>query len=261
LNRDKLALVLAILGILVVGVIALKPVFIAGAFKNQTNQASDSTPYGESLEIEIGSGSSTSGQASLITVAFPASWLASYQDSSSQNVYTVDGVYKSQEQVTLSYSLSVTYANVENIAATVKIKAIDTSDSSFYEYVLANNKGLTGASPISDSGQVQKSISQHLTDIQASTSGATVQYQIYAEVTGTGSVSGEALTASVPYTQFGELVYAQSSESSSAEVTPQVSVASYVDSLGDNVWLLVVAVLLALSLAYLYYTEGGLKRR
>jgi len=261
LDRDKLPLlIVAVLAILLVGYIALKPVYLAGANETQTNTASDSTPYGESLEIKIGSGSSTSGQASVINVAFPASWLASYTDSSSQNVYTVDGVYKSQEQVTLSYSLTVTYANVENIEATVKIKAIDAADSSFYEYTLANGKALSGASPISDNGQVVKSITEHLTDIDASTSGATVQYQIYAQVTGTGAVSGETLTAEVPYTQFGELVYQQSSESSSAEVTPTVSVASYVDDLGstlaDNFWLLVLAGLLAACMIYLVKEDG-----
>jgi len=260
LKRQRWAQILVVLAIILVGFIALKPVFIAGAFEKATNTASDSTPYGESIDIKIGSGSQTTGQASLITVALPASWLASYSDSSSQNVYTVDGVYKSQEQVTLSYSLTVTYANVNNLAATVKIRAIDTADSSSYDYILANSKALTGASPVTDSGQVQKSINQHLTDIQASTSGATVEYQIYAQVTGTGTVSGETLTATVPFTQFGQLTYSQSSESSSAEVTPQVSVASYVDeassALYDNLWLIVVALAFAVCMAYLIKEEG-----
>jgi len=154
----------------------------------------------------------------------------SYSDSESQNVYEVDGTYKSQEQVTLSYSLSVSYSNVENIQATVKIKAIDSGDNSYYEYALASSKTLSGSSPISDSGSTQKSITQHLTDIDASLTGATVNYQIYCQVTATGTISGDTLTAEVAYTQFGSLEYQRSTESSSAEVTPTVSVASILDT-------------------------------
>ena len=223
-NQRKL-LVFSVIAILLVGYIAFAPIAIAGAQTSGSNSAAASTPYGESLEIEIGSGSSTSGSASIMT----GSWLASYSGSDTQNVYDVDGTYKSQEQVTLSYGLSVTYSNVASIVTTVKIKAIDGADVSMYEYVLATDKSLTGASPISDSGNVVKSIATHLTEITASATGATVTYEIYCQVTAIGSVSGETLTATVAYTQFGSMVYTRTSESSSAAVTPTVSVASVIE--------------------------------
>jgi len=190
------------------------------------------TPFGESIDINLDVGGETSGTTS---------WLTSYQDSTSQNVYTVDGTYVSQELVTLAYSASVTYANVENLKITVKIKAIDQSDSSSYEYILANAKSLSGASPISDSDSIQKSITQHLTDCEASTTDATINYEVYAQVTGTGTVSGQSLTATIPYTQFASKHYVQSSEFASAEVTPQVSVASWTELMQTPEMLAIVA--------------------
>jgi len=190
------------------------------------------TPFGESIDINLDVGGETSGTTS---------WLTSYQDSTSQNVYTVDGTYASQELVTLAYSASVTYANVENIKITVKIKAIDQSDQSSYEYILANAKPLSGASPISDSDSVQKSITQHLTDCEASTSDATINYDVYAQVTATGTISGQSLTATIPYTNFASKHYVQSSESASAEVTPQVSVASWTELMQTPEMLAIVA--------------------
>jgi len=225
-DRRTLLLLLLILALaLGLGYYALAPALAAGASAGGSSSAEASTPYGESLSIKLGGGSSTSKASILI----PASWLASYQDDDSQNVYQVNTTYKEQELVTLEYDLSVTYANVASITATVKIKAIDNADASYYEYTLANVKSISGASPISDDGSTQKSISAHLTDITASVTSATVKYQIYCTVSATGTVSGDTLTATIPYTQFGKLVYLRSSESSAAEVTPTVSVASYFD--------------------------------
>jgi hypothetical protein len=221
-NQRKL-LVFSIIAILVVGYIAFTPIQLAGAKTSGSNSAEASTPYGESIGISIGSGSSTSGSASIIPMK------ASYSDDESQNVYDVNGTYKSQELVSMSYTLSVTHASVTDITATVKIKAIDNADASMYEYTIANAKALSGASPISDDGEVEKAIATHLTEITASVTGATVTYEIYCQVTATGSVSGETLTATVAYTQFGALEYTRTSESSAAEVTPTVSVASVIE--------------------------------
>ena len=220
-NQRKI-LVFSIIAILVIGYVVFTPIQLAGAQTSGSNVAEASTPYGESIGIKIGSGSSTSGSASILPMK------ASYSDSDSQNVYDVNGTYKSQEQVTLSYDLDVTYASVTDITATVKIKAIDNLDASFYEYTLANAKSISGASPISDDGEVVKSIATHLGEITASVTSATVVYQIYCQVTATGSVSGETLTATVSYTKFGALEYTRTSESSDAEVTPTVSVASWI---------------------------------
>ena len=227
-NQQKI-LVFSLIAILLVAYIAFTPVTITGATTTGSNTAEASTPYGESIGITIGSGSTTSGEASIIDLTKVASWIASYSDSDSQNVYDVNGTYKSQEIVTLSYSLSVTHSSVSNIQTTVKIKAIDKDTSANnHEYTLANAKTISGASPINDNGNTQPTISQHLTSIGGSTTSETIQYQIYCQVTATGTVSGETLTATVNYTPFGTLEYTQTSESSTAEVTPTVSVASII---------------------------------
>lgn len=232
MELDRRTLIIAILAVLTIGglaYIALGPQLVLGAVTGATSEAEDSTPFGESLEISLGSSSSTSQTASYLTRSQLAAWLASYSDTDSQDVYSVNSTYKSQEQVTLEYSLSVTYNQVSSIQATVQIKAIDDADSSEHIYTLANSKSLSGGSPISDSGSTAPSISAHLSDIVASSTDATIRYQIYCQVTGTGDVSGESLTATVPYTNFGCLHYEQTSESSEANVTPSVSVASMVD--------------------------------
>ena len=228
MDRDrKLLLVVSVAALVIIAYIIFTPIVVAGARLKGENYAEASTPYGESISIKIGSGAETSGEASVVDFVAPASWLASYSDSTTQDVYDVDGTYKSQEQVTMSYSLSVTYTSVESITATVTVKtAYDVND---HEYSLATSKALTGVSPISDSGQTQESITTHLTALTCPLTGGTVTYDIYAQVTATGTVSGETLTATVPYTQFGSLVYTRTTESGSAEVTPTVSVASWMD--------------------------------
>ena len=227
MDRDrKLLLVVSVAALVIIAYIIFTPIVVAGARLKGENYAEASTPYGESISIKIGSGAETSGEASVVDFVAPASWLA-YVGSESQQVYDVDGTYKSQEVVTMSYSLSVTYTSVESITATVTVKAVyDVND---HEYPLASSKALTGVSPISDSGSTTPSITTHLTALTCPLTGGTVTYEIYAQVTATGTVSGETLTATVPYTQFGSLVYTRTTESSEAQVTPTVSVASWMD--------------------------------
>ena len=232
MNRKTLLLT-AIVAVIAIAAVAYLyyPQMIPGALAQGTTSSSAETPFGEKLEIRLTSGSETSGTASIV-----AAWVASYQDSESQNVYEVDGNYKSQEQVTLSYSLSVTYSNVENIEIdTLYIKGVDSSDSSSYTYTLASSKSLSGSSPISDEGSTQKSITDHLTDCDASLTDATINYKIYCKVTATGSISGQTLTAEITETQFGSHHYVRSSESTSAEVTPTVSVAALWDEIASTV--------------------------
>ena len=250
MNKDrKLLLVVLVAALLTIGYIALTPIIVAGARAQGISTAEATTPYGESLEIEIGSGTETSGQASVIDFVMPASWIA-YVGSDTQNVYDVDGTYKSQEQVTLSYTLSVTYSSVTAITATVKVKAVYSANN--FEYNLATGKALSGASPIADSGNTVKTISAHLTDVSCPLTGGTVTYEIYCQVTATGTVSGETLTATVAYTQFGSLIYTRTTESSGAEVTPTVSVASWFDeALGlPNGSAFIIAVIILVAVGY-----------
>ena len=222
-----------------------------GATAETSTSARAETPYGESLEISLNTGTETS-----------ASWQASYTGSSSQNVYTVNGTYKEQEQVTLSYSLTVTYSNVENIQITnLYIKAVDAADQSSYTYTLASNKALSGASPISDSGSTTRSITDHLTDCQASTTSATIKYYIYCQVQGTGSISGQTLTATISETWFATLDYQQSSESAEASVTPSVTVASWWELATTPEGLAIIALTVMIIVVAVGYHPGKRRRR
>jgi len=233
MKDNRRVLVFLLLAVIVVGGLAYwlgVPQVIRGAVTGGTSEASDSTPYGESISISLGSSSETSGAASMAENLVPASWLASYQDEDSQDVYEVNSTYKEQETVTISYDLDVTYSNVGTIKATVKIDAIDKgTPANHNEYTLANEKSLSGASPINDDGSTAPSISTHLTDIGGSTTDEEVQYKIYCQVTATGTVSGDTLTATISYTPFGTLHYEQSSESSAADVVPSINVTSWLD--------------------------------
>jgi len=225
---------------------------VSGAVVSGETSAKAETPYGESLEIKLSAGGETTG-----------CWRASYTDSSSQNVYTVDGVYKSQEQVALSYSLTVTYSNVENIQVVeLYIKAVDTADQSSYKYTLASAKALSGTSPISDSGSTTRSITDHLNDIQGSTTDCTVDYYIYCKVQGTGTVSGQTLTAEITETKFATLHYVQETESAEASVTPSVSVASWWEFAASPEGLAIIAlVILIIAVAVAYKPKKRRGRR
>ena len=209
-----------------------QPSFMPGAEVSGTSSSSAETPYGESIEISIGGEAETSGAASWFQQhpEAVASWIASYQDSTSQNVYEVNSTYKSQEDVTIDADLAVTWSNVESLTATVKVKAVDKgTPANSHEYTLANAVSIQAASPTSDSWSTTPSILTHLTSIGGSTTSETVQYQIYCQVTATGTISGDTLTATIAYTPYGTLVYEQSSESNDATVTPGISVSSVYD--------------------------------
>lgn len=237
--EDRRPLVfLAIIVLAIIGgysyMVYATPGIISGASSSGSSSTSAETPYGEILEISLGSGTETSGTVSFLELTETASWFASYDDTDSQNVYEVNDTYKSQEQVTMEYSLSVTHANLASITATVKIKAYEAATpANFHEYTLANGKSLSGVSPIGDSGSTVPSILQHLTKIGGSTTNEVVGYDIYCQVTATGTISGDTLTATIPYTHFGGFSFQQSSESSTAQVTPTISAASWE---GEDPW-------------------------
>lgn len=238
-----------------------QPSFMPGVSASGTSSSSAETPYGESIEISIGGESETSGAASWFeqNPEAVASWLASISDSDSQNVYEVNSTYKSQEQVELSADLAVTHSNVNSLTATVKIKAIDKgTPANEYEYTLANAVDIYAASPTSDSWSTTPSISTHLTSIGGSTTSETVQYQIYCQVTATGSISGDTLTATISYTPYGTLVYERSSESNDASVTPSVSVSSVYDQrlgLPDGTILVLSCLTVVALSAWVYFTK------
>ena len=244
MNRDRQILIVALIALIFISAgayVALgQPSFMPGGSVSGTSSSSAETPYGESIEISIGGSSETSGAASWFqqNPEAVASWFASMSDSTSQDVYDVNGTYKSQEQVELSADLAVTWSNINSLSATVKIKALDQGTPTNYnEYTLANSVDIYAASPTSDSWSTTPSITQHLTDIGGSTTSITVDYEIYCEVVATGDISGDTLTATIAYTPYGTLEYTQSSESNAAEVTPSVSVSSYFDTADQAVGL------------------------
>jgi len=265
MDRQKTLLIFLALTLVVVAAgayIALgQPSFMPGASATGTSSSSAETPYGESISISIGAGSETSGSASWFqrNPDSVASWFASLQDSDSQDVYEVNSTYKSQEQVTIQAQLAVTHSNIDDLHATVKVKAIDKgTPSNNHEYTLANNVDIYAASPTDDSWSTTPSISTHLTDVGGSTTSETVQYQIYCEVTATGSISGDTLTATIAYTPYGTLVYEKSSEQNSANVTPSVSVTSYYDQrlgLPDGSLLFMACIVVVSLSAWIYFTK------
>jgi hypothetical protein len=265
MDQNKAGLIaLTLLLVIVAGgaYIALaQPGFMPGASTSGTGSSSAETPYGESIEISIGGESQTSGAASWFqkNPEAVASWFASYQNSDSQNVYTVNSTYKSQETVTIESSLAVTWSNVQSLTATVKVKAIDKgTPTNNHEYTLANNIDIQAASPTSDNWNTAPSINAHLTSVGGSTTSETIEYQVYCQVTATGTISGDTLTATIAYTPYGTLVYDQSSEANSATVTPSVSVTSYYDQalgLPDGALVTMLAILVIAACAYVVYDQ------
>ncbi len=241
MNRDRQILIVSLVVLVLVSAGAYmalaQPGFMPGSRVTGTSSSSAETPYGESIEISVGAGSETSGAASWFqrNPEAVASWFASYSDSDSQDVYEVNNTYKSQEQVTIEADLAVTHSNIDDLTATVKVKAVDKgTPANEHEYTLANSADIYAGSPTSDSWDTTPSISAHLTSVGGSTTDETVQYQIYCQVTATGSISGDTLTATISYTPYGTLHYEQSSESSDASVTPSISVSSFFDT-GDTI--------------------------
>lgn len=252
-RRQKRLTIIAVAAAVIIALIIFLYAFPgeSGLIVKAVNTARSETPYGEYLEIKLDTTARTQ----------QASWHAATA-SASQNVWTVNGTYKSQGQVTLGYSLTVTYANVQNIQlVSLYIKAVDNADSSSYTYTLASNKPLSGSSPISDSGSTQKTISQHLSDCQASSTGATIKYYIYCKVQATGSISGQTLVAEITETWFTTLVYSQHTESTSANVTPSVTVSSWLDFLDRNSDIIVAAAIMAIGCIVVYAILKPRKRK
>jgi len=182
------------------------------------------TPYGESLHVIVNIGGQTS----------KLSWLtASYQESVSQNVWTVNGTYKSQGKITFSISITIdgtklSSAQVDNCY----IKAVDVADSSSYSYTFgtypanipldANDDGSWNPS------SVTRTLDQHVSDIQASTT-CSVDYYVYAKISAVGEVSGQTLVVEITETKFLRLNLAKETEGTTATVTPSVTTSSWLE--------------------------------
>ena len=107
----------------------------------------------------------------------------------------------------LKCSIHVEFTNVENVVLEyVKIKAVDYVDGSYYVYVLTNNKAIT-SSPYDNTfstGQIaiETHLSDHVQADQYDTDKYLVRYFVTVKVQGTGTISGETLTAEIPWKWF-----------------------------------------------------------
>ena len=207
---------------------------------------SDSTQYGEYLEIDVNVGGETS-----------SSWTGAYTGSAESQVYTVDGTYYSQEQISISLTITITYSKVTNVTIiAARITAVDTADGSFFNPIGVSNfnweaNGLTSGSSKSWSyGPTY--IGNFLSSASASTSDATIDFKIYVKVEGTGTVSGETLTARITEQTFDSHHFVLETQQTTAEATPSVSFASWMASWGTIATgsvLLIIGVIVGYALA------------
>ena len=219
-NKKLLAIIFIILIIIGVGAywfLTPKGVEFGGEY-----EATAETPYGEKLTIKLNLGGGTK----------QASFLAGYTDSVSQNVWTVDGTYKSQGKITFSVSVTITGSKITNAKIeNCYIKAVDTADSSSYSYTFDTypvSVSLSGYQGTWSPDSITKTLDQHVSDIQASTS-CTVDYYIYGKVSAVGEISGQTLYAEITETKFKTLQLEKETEETTAEVTPSVSTSSWLE--------------------------------
>ena len=224
----------------------------------QSHSASDSTQYGEYLDVRVNVGGETSS----------ASWAASYTGSAQSQVYTVDGTYYSQEKISISLSITITYSKVSNVKiVSAYIKAVDTADSSSFNPISVSNfdwesNGLSSGQSKSWS-YGPKYIGDFLSSAGASTTDATIDFKIYVKVQGTGTVSGETLTAEITEQKFQTNHFVLETQSTSAEANPSVSFSSWVASWGDiatGAILLIIGVIVGYVLARTGMMEVRLQR-
>ena len=224
---------------------------------SQGFSASDSTSYGESINVQL----KVEGQTS-------SSWVGSYTGSAESQVYTVDGTYYEQEQISISLSITITYSKVSGVKiVSAYIKAVDTADSSSFNPISVSNfdweaNGLTSGQSKSWS-YGPKGIGTFLGECSASTSDATIDFKIYVKVQGTGTVSGETLTAEITEQKFDSHHFVLETQSTSAEATPSVSFSSWVASWGvitGGFVLLVIGIIIGYVLAKTGVVEVSVRK-
>ena len=178
------------------------------------------TPYGESLHVVLDIGGQTS----------KASFQASYQQSVSQNVWTVNGTYKSQGKITFSISITIDGTRISSVQVdNCYIKGVDTTDGSSYSYTFgtypatipldANDDGSWNPSSIT------RTLDQHVSDIGGSTT-CSVDYYVYAKISAVGEISGQTLVVEITETKFLRLNLARETEKATVEITITVTTLS-----------------------------------
>lgn len=215
----------------------------SGVISRINLSGSDSTQYGETLNINVSVGGETLegswSTPSKLPAPMRALITAQLSADASQNIYTVNSSYYNQQKVQYSVTVSVTGTQVQNVQlANLTLKCIDAADGSKYNWLAVLSQDIT--LPYSHEWTGWQYISDHLTNVQASTTDATIQYKVYAKVTAIGSVSGQTLTAQTgggQFTQFTAYHFVYVTEGTSTTVTPSVSPASWTDM--ANVGLLI----------------------
>ena len=219
-NKKLLAIFIIVLIVAGIGIYWFVPK--KGAEFGGEYKATAETPYGEKLTIKLNLGGGTR----------QASFFAGYTDTVSQNVWTVDGTYKSQGKITFSVTVTITGNKITNAKIeNCYIKAVDTADSSSYSYTFDTypvSVSLSGYQGTWSPDSITKTLDQHVSDIQASTS-CTVDYYIYCKVSAVGEISGQTLYAEITETKFKTLQLEKQTEETTAEVTPSVSTSSWLE--------------------------------
>ena len=220
--------------------------------------ASDSTDYGEYLDVDIDISGETSG-----------AWTGSYTQTATEQVYTVDSTYYSQQQITIKLTITITYSKVSGVTiVSAYIKAVDTADSSSFNPISVSNfdweaNGLTsGSSKTWQYGA--EAISTFLSNCEASSSDATISFYVYVKVQGTGTVSGNTLTAEVAETQFQSNHFVLETQQTTAEAEPSVTFSSWVASwaaIGQGLICLVIGTIIGYVVAKLGIIEVRRPRR
>ena len=112
----------------------------------------------------------------------------------------------------LKCSIHVEFSNAEDVAIDyIKIKAVDHLDGSYHVYTLASNVAVSSSPYDNTFSTGQMSIDDHLVnDVQADEDAQGnywVRYYITVQVSGTGTITGETLTATIGYKWFNTYAY------------------------------------------------------
>ena len=128
--------------------------------------------------------------------------------------YAVNGTGQ-YDYLTLKCSIHVEFSNAEDVVIDyIMIKAVDDIDGSYYVYTLASNVAVSSSPYDNTFSTGQLSINDHLMiDVQADPDPNSaeevyrIKYYITVQVSGTGTITGEALTATIGYKWFNTYRY------------------------------------------------------
>jgi len=226
MDKKKIFAILIIIGIAIatVGYFAtMRPRYLAEKEYVFTNE------YGETLIIHIGVGGGTKGSWRGETIANNSlyevqGWFIGDTGNKTYNAVA------DQERITIKVTVTVTGQYITSPKITVaKLKAQDAADNSYHEYSVSTPISLTLGSPYTMTFLSNYVIETHLTDCQASTTSAEIDYFIYLVVEATGTKSNKVLSGEINYDQLIHLKFQKQLESAESNVFSSINVASWIN--------------------------------